>query len=66
MLEPYIAHLLEHFGARRLIFGSDWPVLNLASDYATWYRIAQERLTELSDAERDRVFGLNAVDFYRL
>jgi L-fuconolactonase len=66
MIEPYVDHLLQHFGPRRLIFGSDWPVLNLASDYATWHRIAQEQLAGLTDAERDRVLGLNAADFYRL
>ncbi|MDU9005611.1 amidohydrolase family protein [Sedimentitalea todarodis] len=39
-LKPFIGHVLEVFPERRLLFGSDWPVLNLASDYQTWKDIA--------------------------
>ena len=30
---PYVAHLLEHFGPERLVWGSDWPVLTKAASY---------------------------------
>jgi L-fuconolactonase len=33
---PTISHLLETFGPSRLLFGSDWPVVKLASPYTTW------------------------------
>jgi len=64
-LRPYVDHLLQTFGLRRLLWGSDWPVLNLAGDYARWFRLA-DALTGLSDAERAAVFGGNAARFYRL
>lgn len=35
-IEPYLAHILQAFGPKRVLFGSDWPVLNLASDYGQW------------------------------
>jgi len=31
--EPYLQHVLEAFGADRLMIGSDWPVCTLAADY---------------------------------
>ncbi len=64
-LRPYIDHLLQCFGPRRLLWGSDWPVLNLAGDYARWFHLA-DALTGLRDAEREAVFGANAARFYRL
>lgn len=39
-LAPYIRHVIEVFPESRLLFGSDWPVLNLASDYQAWIDIA--------------------------
>jgi L-fuconolactonase len=35
-LKPYVDHLLEVFGPGRILWGSDWPVLNLAGDYSRW------------------------------
>ena len=35
-LSPYIDHLFECFGSERIMWGSDWPVVNLASDYRAW------------------------------
>jgi L-fuconolactonase len=38
-LMPYIKHVVQAFGPERLLFGSDWPVLNLASNYAQWREV---------------------------
>ncbi|ACC73413.1 amidohydrolase family protein [Paraburkholderia phymatum] len=65
-LRPYVDHLLAAFGPKRLMWGSDWPVLNLNGDYLLWHSIATLLLSSLSDAERDAVFGGNAAAFYRL
>jgi L-fuconolactonase len=65
-LQPYVEHLLVSFGAKRLMWGSDWPVLNLNGDYLLWHSIASELLAGLTDAERDEIFGDNASSFYRL
>jgi L-fuconolactonase len=68
-LQPYVAHLLKHFGPRRLMWGSDWPVLNLNGDYAGW-NAAARRLTaahpNLEKEQQDAIFGANARAFYRL
>ena len=62
-LEPYAAHLLHCFGPGRLMWGSDWPVLLLASDYAGWHAMARALIPA---QHHDAVFGATAAEFYRL
>lgn len=65
-LRPYAECILELFGPGRVLWGSDWPVLNLASDYAEWIAASEALLKEYDEAARRAVFGLNAQGFYRL
>lgn len=65
-LEQYVNHLINIFSADRLIWGSDWPVLNLACNYSTWFQMAQSALSELNVEQQQAVFGRNAVKFYGL
>lgn len=65
-LAPYFQHLNQVFGCNRLMWGSDWPVLNLASDYSRWHTIACQLLEPLSNAERERIWGITAERFYGL
>ena len=58
--------LLDCFGPERLLWGSDWPVLNLAADYDRWMEISGELLSALSPAERANIMGENAARFYNL
>ena len=63
-LRPYVDTLLEAFGPKRLMWGSDWPVLNLNGDYLGWRGNAEALLVGLSEGERDWVFGKTAQAFY--
>jgi L-fuconolactonase len=63
-LRPVVKHLLATFGPDRLLWGSDWPVVTLRSDYARWFETAATLLSELSEAEREAVFGGNARRIY--
>jgi L-fuconolactonase len=65
-LKPYVAHLIEHFGPERLMWGSDWPVLNLNGSYAAWHATATNLTSHLEKAGKDAIFGANARAFYRL
>ncbi|MCC8538015.1 amidohydrolase [Xanthomonas axonopodis pv. poinsettiicola] len=65
-LAPYVAHLFARFGAQRLLWGSDWPVLTLRADYAHWLDLAQQLVTHHAPGHTDAVFGDNARTFYRL
>ena len=63
-LEPYADHLLDCFGSERLIWGSDWPVVELAGGYGRWWAATEALLRPLDKAERERVLGDNAARFY--
>ncbi len=65
-ISPYVDHLLDAFGSRRLIWGSDWPVLNLAGSYRRWRADSESLLSGLSADEQALIFGGNAIDFYGL
>ncbi|HZB34054.1 MAG TPA: amidohydrolase family protein [Streptosporangiaceae bacterium] len=67
-LRPYVQHAIEVFGPQRLMFGSDWPVANLAGDYAKVWRETNAVLTDLRLPEPDRaaILGETAGDFYRI
>jgi L-fuconolactonase len=65
-IRPYAAHLLAVFGPERLMWGSDWPVVELAGSYADWFEQAELLLAGLSSADRAKIFGGNAAHFYRL
>ncbi|MEX2206793.1 MAG: amidohydrolase family protein [Myxococcota bacterium] len=61
---PYVDVILEAFGPRRLLFGSDWPVCLVAATYARGLALVNELIGALSDQERDAILGGNAVEFY--
>jgi L-fuconolactonase len=60
-LAPYVPVLLDLFGAERLMWGSDWPVLNMAGDYAGWLAMARSLVPR--EAHR-AVFRDTAAAFY--
>lgn len=65
-LQPYIDDALRLFGPQRLMFGSDWPVANLAGDYLKVWRESNRALAGCSPEERAAIFGGTAARFYRL
>jgi len=65
-LRPYAGVLLDAFGPARLMWGSDWPVLNMAGNYTGWFGTAQKLTQHLTDAERADIFGQTAARFYGL
>ena len=65
-LQPYIEHVIECFGFDRVVYGSDWPVSTLASDYPRWVRILQEAVTGCTPEELKKLFHDNAIKFYKL
>jgi L-fuconolactonase len=62
----YIRHVLELFGPRRVMFGSDWPVCLLAASYDQVIAVLMEAIpAHFTDQDKERLFGLNAKEFYR-
>lgn len=65
-LRPFIDSVLECFGPKRLMFGSDWPVSLLACAYEKWIEVIERSTASLTSSERDRLFGGTAKEAYRL
>lgn len=65
-LKPYIDHALECFGADRLMFGSDWPVANLAGDYQKVWEETNKSIANLDRHDRGSLLGGTAKSFYEL
>ncbi|MGI9402811.1 MAG: amidohydrolase family protein [Rhizobiaceae bacterium] len=63
-LEPVASYVLSIFGAERVMWGSDWPVLNLAGNYSDWHRCAEQLAAGLSHSEHADLFGATAARFY--
>jgi L-fuconolactonase len=72
-IRPVVETLCDAFGADRLMWGSDWPVLNEAWDsagapkpdpYTRWHAMAEELTRSLTGSARKRVFGGTAAEFY--
>jgi len=65
-LKPYVETALEEFGASRCMFGSDWPVCELAATYQQVFDALLHCIGGVSDSEREQILGLNAIEFYSL
>ena len=65
-LKPYVDHVLDCFGFNRTMYGSDWPVATLATDYPRWVETLEWAVGGCSPVELKKLFRDNAIGFYRL
>lgn len=65
-LRPYADHILDAFGAERVMWGSDWPVCRLRAEYNDWLSTAQQLTSALGPDQKKEVFGGAAARFYGL
>lgn len=65
-LKPYADHIFAAFGPERVMWGSDWPVCRLRSEYDRWHQAAVALTAHLPPAARADIFGGTAKRFYRL
>lgn len=66
LLKPYLDIVIEAFGTKRIMFGSDWPVCLLATSYSKWLRTLQNYFKTFSNIEQADFFANNAINFYKL
>jgi L-fuconolactonase len=68
--KPWVEFVLQVFGSDRIIWASDWPVLELAIDgdngYQTWFEYCQSITSHLVGLQQDNIFGNNAKNIYKL
>ncbi len=65
-LRPFVDHLLRCFEPDRLMWGSDWPVVELAGGFEPWWDATGALLAELDETERDAILEGTARRFYGL
>ena len=65
-LHPYIDTVVEAFGPKRILYGSDWPVCLVAASYERVYGLMRDYFSGYSAAEQEAFFGGNATTFYNL
>jgi L-fuconolactonase len=68
--KPWAEYVLQVFGTERIMWGSDWPVLELAGDkengYQTWFEYCQSITRHLSTSQQDNISQNNAKLIYQL
>ncbi|MAS34508.1 MAG: hypothetical protein CL610_10905 [Anaerolineaceae bacterium] len=65
-IQPYADHVLEQFGADRVLFGSDWPVALMGGTYASVWANTQALIANCTPAEKEAILGGTAIRFYDL
>jgi len=65
-VRPYLMHALDTFGPQRCMFGSDWPVASLTTDYQRWFDLVSDAVSGCSQADVDAVFAGTAAQVYGL
>jgi len=64
--KPYMDVVFDAFGIDRLMFGSDWPVCMVAGGYNRVVKMVRHYLEPLSDVDKAKFWGTNAIKFYNL
>ena len=63
---PYVDHAVEHFGSKRIMLGSDWPVATLAGDFAGVWKAQREVIGHLTHEQQDDILFRSAIRAYSL
>lgn len=65
-INPYVEHVFDKFGSDRIVWGSDWPVVNLANGLPDWLEVTQKIFSALSKDERTAIGSGNAKRIYKM
>lgn len=65
-LTPYFDVVLNAFGPKRIMFGSDWPVCLVAASYGKWLEIVKKQIAVFSLEEQQNILFGNAQHFYKI
>ena len=65
-IEPYVNHVLESFGPKRILWGSDWPVVNLGKGLPEWIKVTRQILDKLSIDEANAIANGTAQNIYKV
>ena len=65
-IEPYVDHVLKCFGPNRMVWGSDWPVVNLGKGLPEWIAVTRKILDKLSPDEAEAIANGTAQKIYKV
>lgn len=65
-LKPYLDVIFENFSTDKILYGSDWPVCNVAADYNTIVKTLEDYISKFSTEDQDKIWSENAKAFYKL
>ncbi len=66
LMQPWVDHMIESFGPDRVLWGSDWPVVNLGAGLPAWITMTRALLAGLSTADQAAIGQGTARRVYRL
>ena len=66
IIRPWCESLLDIWTPKRIIWGSDWPVLEMAGDYSTWREFSIALMKAYPSHLKALMLGGNAQKMYRL
>lgn len=62
----FLDHVLDCFGSKRCMIGSDWPVATCAAGYGETMGVVEDWAALLSESEQAAILGANCEAFYGL
>jgi len=65
-IKPYVDQVINCFGADRIVWGSDWPVVNLGKGLQEWIIVTRDILSSLSEDESKKIANANAQKIYQV
>lgn len=65
-IEPWARFIIKVFNHQNIIWGSDWPVAELAIDYGTWFDVCMLITAQMPRLNNRNIMGNNAVRTYKL
>ncbi len=63
-LRPWVEHVIDCFGPGRIVWGGDWPVVNLGAGLPRWIEMTEELIADLPGADQDAIRAANARRIY--
>ena len=65
-IQPYVDHVLNCFGPNKIVWGSDWPVVNLGKGLPEWIAVTRKILDKLSTDEANAIANGTAQTVYEV
>ena len=65
-IQPYVDHVLNCFGPNKMVWGSDWPVVNLGKGLPEWIAVTRKILDKLSTDESSAIANGTAQSVYKV